>query len=98
MKAATLSRAMQKRGLTEIMVHTGQHFDPEMSDVFFRELDIREPTFHLGIHGGGHGEMTGRMMQALESIIAEVKPDLVLVYGDTNSTAAGALCAAKMHV
>ncbi|WP_293865666.1 non-hydrolyzing UDP-N-acetylglucosamine 2-epimerase [uncultured Alsobacter sp.] len=98
-KAAAVSRAIRDTaGLTEIMVHTGQHFDADMSDVFFDELGIPAPAHRLDIHGGGHGEMTGRMMAALEPVTAAEKPDWVLVYGDTNSTLAGALVAAKLHV
>src|SRR5271156_4121644 len=84
--------------LEEILVHTGQHFDPGMSDIFFSELGIPAPRYHLGIHGGSHGEMTGRMLAAIEGVVLEVEPKLVLIYGDTNSTLAGALAAAKLHV
>jgi len=80
------------------MVHTGQHFDPSMSEVFFRELDIPKPDYHLHIHGGSHGEMTGRMLSSLEAVMTKVRPDWVIVYGDTNSTLAGALAAAKLHI
>src|SRR5579875_2762723 len=98
-KAAVVSRAIRENGtLSEVMVHTGQHFDPAMSEVFFRELDIPEPAYHLHVHGGPHGEMTGRMMMALEPVVANEKPDWVVVYGDTNSTLAGALIAAKLHI
>jgi UDP-GlcNAc3NAcA epimerase len=98
-KAATLSRAIAAcAGISEILVHTGQHFDRVMSQVFFDELGLKAPRLNLGIHGGGHGEMTGRMLAALERIIVEEEPDLVLVPGDTTSTLAGALAAAKLHV
>jgi len=97
-KAAVLSRALRHAGLREMMVHTGQHFDPGMSDVFFKELDIPEPAHRLHIHGGAHGEMTGRMLSGLEAVMIEVKPDWVVVYGDTNSTLAGALAAAKLLI
>jgi UDP-GlcNAc3NAcA epimerase len=98
-KAAAVSRAIAARAeLSEILVHTGQHFDPGMSQIFFDELGLEAPRFKLGIHGGGHGEMTGRMLAALERIIVEERPDLVLVPGDTTSTLAGALAAAKLHV
>ncbi|MHB2168609.1 non-hydrolyzing UDP-N-acetylglucosamine 2-epimerase [Alsobacter sp. R-9] len=98
-KAAAVSRAIRETdGLEEVMVHTGQHFDADMSDVFFEELDIPAPVHRLDIHGGGHGEMTGRMMAALEPVVMSEKPDWVMVYGDTNSTLAGALVAAKLHV
>lgn len=98
-KAAAVSRAIAAHSrLVEVMVHTGQHFDPEMSDVFFEELGMPAPAYHLGVHGGGHGEMTGRMLEALERVMVEVRPAAVIVYGDTNSTLAGALAAAKLHL
>lgn len=98
-KAAVLSRAIAAEPrASEIMVHTGQHFDDNMSDIFFRELAIPAPAHHLGIHGGGHGEMTGRMLAALEPVMIAVKPDVVVVYGDTNSTLAGALAAVKLRL
>lgn len=98
-KAATVSRAIAARGdLREIIVHTGQHYDANMSDVFFYELDIPRPDFHLGIGGVGHGAMTGRQLEAIENVLLEVRPDWVLVYGDTNSTLAGALAAVKLHI
>jgi len=85
-------------GISEILVHTGQHFDPDMSQIFFEELRLAAPRVNLGIHSGSHGEMTGRMLAALERIIIEERPDLVLVPGDTTSTLAGALAAAKLNV
>lgn len=98
-KAATVSRAFaSKPSVTEIIIHTGQHFDQNMSDVFFGELNIPQPGFNLGISGGSHGEQTGQMMIELERTITNVNPDLVLVYGDTNSTLAAALVAAKLHI
>lgn len=98
-KAAAISRALRETdGLDEVMAHTGQHFDADMSDVFFRELDIPPPRHRLDIHGGGHGEMTGRMLAAIEPVLMAEKPDWVVVYGDTNSTLAGALSAAKLHI
>jgi UDP-GlcNAc3NAcA epimerase len=98
-KAAMLSRAFAaQRDIREVLVHTGQHHDDAMSDVFFRELGIPEPAHQLGIHGGGHGEMTGRMLAALESVALAERPDCVLVYGDTNSTLAAALVAAKLTI
>ncbi|MBV8508325.1 MAG: UDP-N-acetylglucosamine 2-epimerase (non-hydrolyzing) [Alphaproteobacteria bacterium] len=98
-KLAAMSQAIADRdGVSEILIHTGQHFDPEMSQIFFDELGIAPPRVNLGIHGGGHGEMTGRMLAALEEIIIEEQPDLVLVPGDTTSTLAGALAAAKLQV
>jgi len=99
-KAATLSRAIARSGgaARETLVHTGQHFDENMSDVFFREMGIPTPNHHLRLGGKKHGEMTGAMLAAIEQLIIEQKPDWVLVYGDTNSTLAGALAAAKLHV
>ena len=96
-KAAPVSQAIAaRREFDELMVHTGQHFDHGMSEIFFEELGIRSPAYVLGIHGGGHSAMTGRMMIALEDVISAEKPDAVLIYGDTNSTLAGALVAAKL--
>ena len=98
-KAAPVSQAIAAAGeFDEVMVHTGQHFDHGMSDVFFKELGIQSPAHVLGIHGGGHGTMTGRMMIALEDVISAEKPEAVLIYGDTNSTLAGALVAAKLRL
>jgi UDP-GlcNAc3NAcA epimerase len=98
-KAAAVSRALRKvRGIREVLVHTGQHYDENMSDVFFRELEIPRPDFDLGIGSGTHGRQTGRMMAAIETAIVKTRPDWVLVYGDTNSTLAGALAAAKLKV
>ena len=101
-KAAAVSRALralgEETGVQEVMIHTGQHSDPEMSGDFFRELDVPEPTFKLGIRGGGHGVMTGRMMESIEPILQAERPAAVLIYGDTNSTLAGALTASKLHI
>lgn len=98
-KAAAVSRAiLTSSDFTEVLVHTGQHFDPQMSEVFFRELDIPTPGEQLHIHGLSHGAMTGRMLEGIESAILKHRPDWVLVYGDTNSTLAGALAAAKLHI
>ena len=98
-KASVVSKAIQEvDGLTEILVHTGQHFDANMSDVFFDQLAIPRPDYQLDIHGGSHGDMTGRMLIEIEKVILQEKPDWVLVYGDTNSTLAGALAAAKLHI
>ena len=94
-KAATVSRVVaQTEGVTEVLVHTGQHFDDNMSDIFFRELEIPKPNYNLGIAGGSHGAMTGRMLGTLEEVMFAERPDWVMVYGDTNSTLAGALAAA----
>ena len=98
-KASVVSRAIQtEEAIEEIIVHTGQHFDANMSDVFFNQLDIPRPHYQLDIHGGGHGSMTGRMLEKLEAVMLEEKPDRVLVYGDTNSTLAGALAGAKLRI
>ena len=97
-KAAVVSREIKKRsGISEVIVHTGQHFDASMSDIFFEEMDIPRPDYNLNIHGLSHGAMTGQMLEKLDEIIRTEKPDFVLVYGDTNSTLAGALSAAKLH-
>jgi UDP-GlcNAc3NAcA epimerase len=98
-KAAAISRAAASRDdIKEILLHTGQHFDPAMSRVFFDELGIPAPRINLGIHGGHHGDMTGRMLAGIEEAILAERPDIVLVPGDTNSTLAGALAAAKLQV
>jgi UDP-GlcNAc3NAcA epimerase len=96
-KAAPLSRALRQRH-DEILVHTGQHHDAGMSQVFFDELGIPAPDHNLGVHGGSHGEQTARMLLALEPVVQAEAPDAVLVYGDTNSTLAGALVAAKLDL
>jgi UDP-GlcNAc3NAcA epimerase len=98
-KAAMVSRALARRSeLEEIIVHTGQHFDSNMSDVFFDELKIPAPRYNLGIGGGSHGENTGRALEAVEKVIQDENPALVMVYGDTDSTLAGALAAAKLCI
>ena len=99
-KAAAVSREILKHAgkIEEVMVHTGQHYDPNMSQVFFDELEIPAPRYNLEVSGGGHGAMTGRMLEGIEQILLSEKPDWVLIYGDTNSTLAGALAAAKLHI
>lgn len=97
-KAALLSAEFARRGIDEIIVHTGQHYDRGMSDVFFEELQIPAPRYHLGVGSGKHGEQTGEMLKRLEPVLEEQHPDWLLVYGDTNSTLAGALAAAKLHI
>lgn len=98
-KAATVSRVIEQRaGIVEILVHTGQHYDENMSDIFFSELHIPKPNYNLGIGGGTHGVMTGRQIESIEKILIDEKPDVVLVYGDTNSTLAGTIAAVKLHI
>ena len=98
-KAAVLSRIIaSNQELAEIIVHTGQHFDTNMSAVFFDEMQIPEPKYNLGINEMTHGQMTGKMLVGIEGILLKEKPDVVLVYGDTNSTLAGALAAKKLHI
>lgn len=97
-KAAVVCESLRKAGITQIMVHTGQHYDLNMSEVFFRELDMREPDHRLGVGSGSHGEQTGRMLAAVEGVLQQRKPGLVLVFGDTNSTLAGALASAKLNI
>jgi UDP-GlcNAc3NAcA epimerase len=98
-KALPFSRAVRAQDdFEEVMVHTGQHFDRNMSDIFFDELKIERPRHHLNINGGGHGAMTGRMLGAIEEVLLAERPEAVIVYGDTNSTVAGALAAAKLHI
>ena len=97
-KAAVVSNALRARNIEEFLVHTGQHFDENMSKVFFDEMGISEPQANLGISGGTHGKMTGEMLVEVEKLVIEQKPDWVLVYGDTNSTLAGSLAASKLNV
>lgn len=97
-KAAMCSRVFAERGIAELIVHTGQHFDASMSEVFFDELSIPKPAYNLGIGGGSHGQNTGRMIEAIEQVLVSEKPDWVLVYGDTDSTLAGTLAAVKLHI
>jgi len=98
-KAAAVSRVLRAEpGVQEVLVHTGQHYDDNMSRVFFEELEIPEPDYHLGIGGGTHGQNTGRMLEAIERGLLKEQPDWVLVYGDTDSTLAGALAAVKLHI
>jgi UDP-GlcNAc3NAcA epimerase len=104
-KAAPVSLAIEMHNqkgtgprIQEILVHTGQHYDHDMSQIFFDELEIRKPEYNLGIGSGKHGEMTGAMLKRIEEVLLEEIPDRILVYGDTNSTLAGALAASKLHI
>ncbi len=98
-KAAAVSREIHKRkNLHEIIIHTGQHYDHNMSDIFFSEMQISKPDYNLDINGISHGAMTGQMMEKIESILLKEKPEQVVVYGDTNSTLAGAIAAKKLHL
>jgi UDP-GlcNAc3NAcA epimerase len=98
-KAAAVSRMIRSMGqFEEKIVHTGQHFDANMSDIFFSEMAIPKPNFQLAIHSLSHGAMTGRMLEQIEHLLISENPDAVMVYGDTNSTLAGALAASKLHI
>ncbi len=97
-KAAVVSRDLARLGVEERLVHTGQHYDDAMSRVFFEEMGIPEPAHNLGVGSGSHGAQTARVLERLETVLEAETPDLVLVYGDTNSTLAGALAAVKLHV
>ncbi|MQM28435.1 non-hydrolyzing UDP-N-acetylglucosamine 2-epimerase [Glycomyces albidus] len=97
-KLGAVAKAFAGTGHRHVVVHTGQHYDPELSDVFFTEFGIPEPDFHLGIGSGSHGAQTGAMLAAIDPILDAERPDWVLVYGDTNSTIAGALSAVKQHL
>jgi len=97
-KSAPVSQALRAAELQEIVVHTGQHYDSTMSAVFFEDLGLSEPAYHLGVGSGPHGQQTGRMLEAIEKVAQREMPGWVLIYGDTNSTLAGALAAAKLHI
>lgn len=98
-KAATISRQVKNHDeMSEVFVHTGQHYDKEMSDIFFNHLEIPIPNYNLGIGSGSHGQQTGRMLAAIEEVAEKEAPDVAIVYGDTNSTIAGALGCTKLHI
>lgn len=103
-KAAVVARSIEQHNLNysikiqEIIIHTGQHYDQNMSGVFFEQMQIPRPQYNLGIGGTSHGAMTGQMLEKIEAVLLTEKPDIVLVYGDTNSTLAGSLAAAKLHI
>jgi UDP-GlcNAc3NAcA epimerase len=98
-KAAVLSRVIEKtEDVEEVLVHTGQHYDHNMSEIFFTDMEIPKPAYNLGINGTSHGAMTGQMLEKIEIVLQKEQPDWVVVYGDTNSTLAGALAAKKLHI
>ncbi len=97
-KAAVVSQKLIENGIDEKIVHTGQHYDFNMSDIFFKELNIAEPAYYLNVGSGSHGEQTGRMLAEIETVLLKEKPGMVLVYGDTNTTLAGSLAAVKLHI
>ena len=100
-KAAAVSRAISSQFSNQVeekIIHTGQHFDENMSQVFFDELDIPKPHYNLSVSGGSHGSMTGKMLEGIEEVLIKEMPDWLLIYGDTNSTLAGALAASKLHI
>src|SRR5262245_40128468 len=98
MLSAVARRSRGEQRLAHVLVHTGQHYDPGMSDIFFEELGIPSAAFNLGVGSGSHGSQTGRMLERIEAVLVEVRPNMVVTYGDTNSTVAGALAATKLHI
>jgi UDP-GlcNAc3NAcA epimerase len=97
-QTAPVSAALRQRGIHEVLVHTGQHYDFNMSDVFFNDLNVPQPDYNLGVGSGSHGEQTGQILARVEAVMRDEQPDWVVVFGDTNSTVAGALSAAKLHL
>ena len=97
-KLSPVDKELQKRGIDHIIIHTGQHYNYEMDRVFFEDMGIPSPDYHLGIGSGSHGFQTGEMLKKVEEALTAERPDAVIVYGDTNSTLAGALAAAKLHI
>jgi UDP-GlcNAc3NAcA epimerase len=97
-KLAPLSRELRRRGLDEVIIHTGQHYNYEMDKIFFDDMGIPAPDYHMGIGSGSHGFQTGEMLRKVEEALLAEKPDAVIVFGDTNSTLAGSLAAAKLHI
>ncbi|OZU88942.1 UDP-N-acetylglucosamine 2-epimerase (non-hydrolyzing) [Virgibacillus indicus] len=98
-KASMLSKVLKSNSeIEEVIIHTGQHYDDNMSSVFFKQLNLPKPDYYLGIGSGSHGKQTGKMLAELEKVMISENPDLVLVYGDTNSTLAGSLAASKLHI
>ena len=97
-KSAALSKAMRKTSIEEVLLHTGQHYDPNMSQIFFDELEIAAPKYNLNVGSGSHAQQTVKMMIGIEEVLLKEEPDCVILFGDTNSTLAGAVVAAKLNI